>query len=114
MAKQVKWMSTAEYVEYHNKHNEKKITRKDVYKMINKQELFAEKNEKGHWVIKVTTEVVQEYSPSEFVEEYNKRHKKDPITVQMVRKMAVAGAIKATKENRKWIIFESPKKKIKM
>ena len=113
MAKQVKWMSTAEYVEYHNKHNEEKITRKDVYKMISQGKLSAEKNARGHWIIKVTIEEQVEYTPSEFVEEYNKKHKKETITVEMVRKMAANGVIKAHKVGRKWVILQSPKKKIK-
>ena len=77
-------------------------------------ETSAYKNEKGHWISRVEETTVKEYSPSEFVEEYNKRHKKETITVEMVRKFAKEGTIKARKENRKWVILESPRKKIKL
>lgn len=113
MTKEIKTIKVAEYVEDHNKKYIDKITRHDVYKMIKDGKLNAEKDQKGHWVIRLELET-KEYTPSKFVEEYNKRHKKETITVEMVRKMAKEGKIKAKKENRKWIILESPRKKIKM
>ena len=113
MAKEIKKISVAEYVEEHNKKNIDQINRHDVYAMIKEGKLNAEKNERGHWRIRIEKET-KEYTPSEFVKEYNNRYKKETITVEMVREMAKNGKIKAEKVNRKWVILESPRKKIKL
>lgn len=114
MAKLVKWISTAEYVDEYNKTHEEKITRKDVYKMINVGDLQATKNERGHWCIKVVEEPQTELSVKDYVEKYNKVNKKNPsITVKEVREMASKGILKAKKVSGKWVILEAPKKQKK-
>ena len=113
MGKITKTITVAEYVAKHNKSCIDQINRHDVYAMIKEGKLTASKNERGHWLIRVEEPSV-EYTPSKFVEEYNKRHKKDPITVEKVRKLAAEGVIEANKVGRKWIILQSPRKKIKL
>lgn len=113
MGKEIKTIKVAEYVEKYNNSHDDKITRHNVYAMIKDGKLTAKKNEKGHWIITIQEEIVKEYSPKEFVEKYNGRHPKKPITVKKVRELASEGKIKARKHLGKWIISENPNKLIK-
>lgn len=106
-------VSVKEYVEAYNKEHSDSITRYEVYRMIKDGELKATKNPKGAWVIRLEIEEEVKYSVKQFVEKYNNRYKNDPITVRKVRELASKGKIKAKKVLGKWIILESPRKKIK-
>lgn len=102
-------MSVTEYT----RANEK-ITRKDVYKMIAEGKLKATKV-KGAWVIEVPDEKkpAKTYTVKEFVEAYNKKHVDCIITEKKVRELASKDIITAKKESGKWVILDSPRKKIK-
>lgn len=113
--KKVIEMSVAEYMaEYVRKNPSESITKNKVYKLINKGELKAHKNEKGAWVIEIeVAPPAKEYSVKEFVDEYNKKHLDAIITINKVRALAAKGIIQAKKLCGKWIITENPRKKIK-
>lgn len=114
MKKEIKTIKVADYVEEYNKSHDEKITRHDVYKMIKNGELKAEKDPKGAWLIRVEIEKPgKEYSVKQFVEEYNRRYKDEPITIKKVRELASTGKIKAKKSLGRWIILDSPRKKIR-
>ena len=113
MKKEIKTIKVTEYVEEYNKSHDEKITRHDVYKMIKNGELKAEKDPRGAWLIRVEIQEEKEYTAKQFVEAYNKRYKNEPITVKKVRELASAGKIKAKKSLGRWIILESPRKKIR-
>lgn len=106
-----------QYVEDYNKtHEQKTITRHDVYKMIHEGKLKAHKGARGKWIIELKQpepKKVKGYSVKEFVAEYNKKHPKCIITIEEVRKMLTDGTIKGEKVNRKWIVYASPSKRIK-
>lgn len=103
------------YVDLHNKTNENRITRYHVYKMINEGKLKAHKGYKNKWIIELKEpETPTEYTVKEFVEAYNKKHRKSTkITIEEVRKMLADGILKGEKVNRKWVIYSSPTRKIK-
>lgn len=108
-------MTIKEYIEEYKKTHDDAIYRHKVYKMINNGELSATKDEKGRWLIdiKVAEEKpAKEYSVNEFVEIYNKKHPKAVITKKQVRELAASGKINAKKVNRKWVIMESPSRKL--
>lgn len=123
-------VKVAEYVEHYNASvidEEDKITRHDVYKMIKEGKLEAVKNEKNAWLITVKIEKEIEvdvpecpskkcksYTVKEFVELYNKRHSKNPITISEVRKLLSEGKLKGEKVNRKWTVTASPSRRIKL
>lgn len=113
MRKIIKTVSVAQFVDEYNKTHEDKIYRHKVYDMIKRGELKATRGDNNAWLIRIEIEQATRYTSAEFVEKYNKYHKKDPITIKKVRELAVAGKIKAMKIDRKWIIEESPRKKIK-
>ena len=113
MKKEIKTIKVAEYVEEYNKSHDEKITRYDVYNMIKNGELKAEKDPRGAWLIRVEIHEEKEYTVKQFVEAYNKRYKNDPVTVKKVRELASQGKIKARKSLGRWIIIESPRKKIR-
>lgn len=113
MKKEIKTFKVSEYVDLYNNSHEDKITRHNVYKMIKEGKLTAKKNELGYWIITVEDEPIKEYTPKEFVEKYNRRHPKKPITVKKIREFASEGKIKAKKHLGKWIIMENPNKLIK-
>ena len=108
-------MSVAEYMaDYIKKNPSETITKNKVYKLINKGELKAHKNEKGNWIIEIEVKpAAKEYTVREFVEEYNYKHLDAIITVNKVRALAAKGLIKAKKLCGKWVITENPRKKIK-
>lgn len=101
-------MSVTEYI-----HANQPITRKDVYKMISEGKLKATKV-KGAWVIEVPEKKTKKtYTVKEFVQEYNKKHTGCIITEKKVRELASKELIAAEKVSGKWVILESPSKKIK-
>lgn len=110
MKKEIKWLTVTEYIDDYNKIHEKKITRKNVYKLINSGELNAQKNEKGYWIIKVVTEPEANYTVKEYMQKHNSNNKNPSITIKKVREMAINGELKAKKVAGKWIILEHPKK----
>ena len=103
-------MSVTEYTRAN-----KKITRKDVYKMIAEGTLKATKV-KGAWVIEVPAEkkASKTYTVKQFVEEYNKKHGDCAITEKKVRELASKEIITAKKVSGKWVILDSPRKQIKL
>lgn len=107
-----KTVKVSEYVEQYNKNHDDKIDRFKVYKMIKDGKLSGEKNKSGHWIITLNKKSEKEYTPTEFVEKYNKKHPKRPITIKKIRSLASEGKIKAKKKLNKWIITENPNKKI--
>lgn len=113
----IKEMSVKEYVNIHNTTQDSKITRYDVYDMIKEGTLKAHKGYKGAWVLEIEVEEknksTKKYSVKEFVEAYNEKHKKSPITVVEVRQLIATGDIKAKKVSGKWVISTSPSKRIK-
>lgn len=121
-------MKVAEYVEKHNASSEKKINRHDVYKMIKEGQLKAHKGYKGAWIIDVeveepvkkcpikrATRKTKKYTVKEFVEAYNKKFTSNPITIPEVRKLLANGSLKlkGEKVDRKWVISQSPSRRIK-
>lgn len=121
-------MKVAEYVEKHNASSEKKINRHDVYKMIKEGQLKAHKGYKGAWIIDVEVEEpvkkcpikraarkTKKYTVKEFVEAYNKKFTNNPITIPEVRKLLANGSLKlkGEKVDRKWVISQSPSRRIK-
>ena len=108
-------MSVKDYVELHNENHEVKITRHDVYAMIKNGELEAYKNDRGAYVVKheVVEEKVEENSVKDFTAKYNRRFPKEPITEKSIREMAAKGLIKAKKVSNRWVILQSPRKKIR-
>lgn len=107
-AKKVK-MSVTEYIQANES-----ITRKDVYKMIAEGKLKATKV-KGAWVIEIPEKkATKTYSVKEFVEAYNKKHIDCIVTEKKVRELAKKEIIASEKVNGKWVILQSPSKKIKM
>ena len=121
-------MKVAEYVEKHNASSEKKINRHDVYKMIKEGQLKAHKGYKGAWIIDVEVEEpvkkcpikravrkTKKYTVKEFVEAYNKKFTSNPITIPEVRKLLANGSLKlkGEKVDRKWVISQSPSRRIK-
>lgn len=119
-------MKVADYVAYYNGSTlelAKEIDRFDVYQMIKEGKLNAHKGYKGAWILDVTireevevekpAKKVKEYSVKEFVEIYNEKHPKTPVTAVEVRKALTDGKLKGKKVNRKWVITSSPSRKIK-
>ena len=117
MSKNIKIMemSVKDYVELHNENHDVKITRHDVYSMIRNGEIDAYKNERGAYVVKhqIVEEKVEENSVKDFTAKYNRRFPNQPITEKSVREMAAKGLIKAKKVSNRWVILESPRKKIR-
>lgn len=103
-------MSVTEYIQANNH-----ITRKDVYKMIKEGKLKATKV-KGAYVIEITEKKksTKKYTVKEFVEEYNKKHLDCIVTEKKVRELASKEIITAEKVSGKWVILESPSKKIRL
>ena len=98
-----------------NIQSKQKITRKDVYKMIAEGKLNATKVD-GAYVIEVPgkkKKTKKTYTVKQFVEEYNKKHPKYIITEKKVRELASKELIAAEKVSGKWVILESPSRKIK-
>lgn len=113
--KVIKEMSVKEFVEEYNKSNKEKVSinRHNVYDMIKEGKLKAHKGYKGAWVLEIEVETSKTYTTKEFVEEYNKKHKKQPITVVEVRQLIERGVIDAEKVAGKWVIKSTPSKRIK-
>lgn len=113
--KKVIEMSVAEYMaDYVRKNPSETITKNKVYKWIKEEKIKAHKNEKGAWIIEIPEPApVKEYSVKDFVEEYNEKHIDAIITIKKVRELAAKGMINAKKLCGKWVIFESPKRKIR-
>lgn len=103
-------MSVTEYI-----HANTQLTRKEVYKMINEGKLKATKV-KGAYVIEVPQEkkATKKYTVKEFVEAYNKKHLECIITERKVRELASKEIITAEKVSGKWVIMESPSRRIKL
>lgn len=103
-------MSVTEYIQANDY-----ITRKDVYKMIKEGKLKATKV-KGAYVIEITEKKkpTKKYTVKEFVEEYNKKHLDCIVTEKKVRELASKEIITAEKVSGKWVILESPSKKIRL
>ena len=113
-------LDVKQFVEEHNNKNvTDPITRYDVYNMIKEGKLNAHRGEKNKWIIELTikepkkTKKTKEYSVKEFVEAYNGKHPKCPITVEEARKMLTDGILKGEKVNRKWVVYTSPTRKVK-
>lgn len=107
-------MSVKDYVELCNATNDEKIDRHDVYSMIKQGELDAYKKGNAYVIrLAVQEEKVETNSVKEFTEKYNRRFPKSPVTEKQVRTLAAEGKIKAEKVKNKWVILESPRKKIK-
>lgn len=105
-------IKVSEYIEM-NKKDGIKISRKDVYKLIYDGTLKAEKDARGTWVIDLPDKEEKRYTVSEFVEEYNKKHKKDQVDVKEVRKLLSDGKIKGYKKSGKWIVTQCARRLIK-
>lgn len=103
-------MSVTEYIQANEK-----ITRKEVYKMIKEGKLKATKV-KGAYVIEITEKkkATKKYTVKEFVEEYNKKHVDCVVTEKKVRELASKEIITAEKVSGKWVIMESPSKRLKL
>lgn len=110
MKKEIKWLTVTEYLNDYNESHETKITRKNIYKMINSGELNAKKNERGYWIIKIVIEPEAEYTVKEYVEKYNQIKFPSIINIKKVREMASKGELKSMKINGRWKILEHPKK----
>lgn len=107
------YLSVKEYIAKFST-EENPIKPKDVYKAIHTGVLKATRGYKNAWVIEVNVPVAcHEYTTAEFVEEYNKKHRKNHIVVKDVRKAIEEGKLEAHKESGKWIITDSPSKRIK-
>lgn len=112
------------------------LNRKDVYKLIKEGTLKAHKGYKGAWVIEdvvsETIEVADEcpskgntkkgksskktpktYTTKEFLEIYNKKHPKSTITLAELRLMLINKVVNGEKVNGKWVIHESPSRRVK-
>lgn len=109
-------MSVKEYLNFHYSKTQEKINRHDVYRMIKEGKLKAHKGYKNAWVLEIEvvkkTKKPKTYTVKEFVESYNKKHK-DCITVLEVRKMIKDGIIKGDKVKGKWLVMQTPSKRIK-
>ena len=103
-------MSVTEYI-----HANTQLTRKEVYKMIKEGKLKASKV-KGAYIIEVpqNSSSKKKYTVKEFVEEYNKKHVECIITEKKVRELASKEIITAEKVSGKWVIMESPSRKLKL
>lgn len=120
--------------QYTTEHPE--LNRKDVYKLIKEGTLKAHKGYKGAWVIEdvvsETIEVPDEcpskgntkkrmpskkspktYSTKEFLESYNKKHPRTTITLAELRLMLINGVVNGEKVNGKWVIHQSPSRRVK-
>lgn len=110
-------MKVADYVAKHNNSitdESKKITRHDVYDMIKKGELKAHKGYRGAWILELEdTTKTKTYTVKEYVETYNKKFARVPVTVPEVRKLLSDGKLEGKKVSGKWIVTSSPSKRIK-
>ena len=125
--KVVKTMSVKEYIAAHP---DMKLDRNKVYTLIKDGKLTAHKGAKGAWVISEEVEVEtisntndgprkdkkrmpskktsKTYSTKEFLEAYNKKHPKTPLTIAELRVMLMNGKVFGEKINGKWVIYQSP------
>ena len=124
-------MKVADYVAKYNGSTlsvAEEIDRFDVYKMIKEGKLTAHKGAKGAWIIELTVQEevevevpstkkskkkAKEYTVKEFVEAYNKKHSKNPITIPEVRKLLTTGKLDGDKVSGKWAVTASPSKRVK-
>lgn len=124
-AKVVKEMSVQKYIETHL---DQSLTTKKVYKLIKDGKINAYKKG-GKWVITeetlvnipITKEAIdkkekeskKKYTAKEFLEIYNDKHPKSTLTLVELRLMLVNGKVNGEKIGGKWVIYQSPSKRIK-
>lgn len=130
-------MTVTEYIGAHNaSQSDDKITRNDVYKMIKDGKIKAHKGERNKWILEVTVQkeievedecpsskwgkkekpskkTVKTYTRKEFVEKYNEKHPKTPITLGKLRAYIETGAVATEVRGGKRVIIASPSKRIK-
>lgn len=120
-------MKVAEYIKYHNEKYAEPINRHDVYKKIKDGVLKAKKGYKNAWIIE--TEIQEEvevedtkpakksskktYTLKEFAAAYNEKHPSNLISTPELRKLIADGKLDAEKVSGKWVISNSPRKRLK-
>lgn len=124
-AKVTKEMSVQKYIEAHL---DQGLTTKQVYKLIKDGKIDAYKKG-GKWVIiektlvniPITKEAIdkkekeskKKYTTKEFLEIYNEKHPKSTLTLVELRLMLVNEKVKGEKIGGKWVIYQSPSRRVK-